>query len=164
MRPAARSDVVALNAIYNWYVAHSPATFDLEHVSAEQRLRWLAEHEGGRHLALVAVDGGQVLGFASSSRYRLRPAYDPSLETSVYVEHTHHSRGIGTRLYAALFDELAGQDVHRAYAGIVLPNPGSVALHLRFGFRQVGHFSEQGRKFGRYWDVAWFERSMPGPA
>ena len=136
IRPAARSDVVALNTIYNWYVAHSPATFDLEHVSAEQRLRWLAEHEGGHHLALVAVDGGQVLAFASSTRYRLRPAYDPSLETSVYVEHTHHSRGIGTRLYAALFDELDGEDA----------------------------FSEQGRKFGRYWDVAWFERSMPGPA
>jgi phosphinothricin acetyltransferase len=50
--------------------------------------------------------------------------------------------------------------VHRAYAGIALPNPASVALHERFGFKKVAHFSEQGRKFGRYWDVAWFEKSL----
>ena len=69
-------------------------------------------------------------------------------------------RGIGTRLYTALFDALSAEDVHRIVAGIGQPNPASVALHERFGFRRVGLFSQVGRKFGQYWDVAWFERPL----
>ena len=72
-------------------------------------------------------------------------------------------RGLGVRLYAALFDRLADEDVHRAVAGITLPNPASIALHRRFGFRDVGVFSENGRKLGRYWDVAWLERDLRKP-
>jgi phosphinothricin acetyltransferase len=59
-----------------------------------------------------------------------------------------------------VFDALAHEDVHRALAGIGMPNDASVALHERFGFRRAAHFSEQGRKFGRYWDVDWYERPV----
>jgi len=52
--------------------------------------------------------------------------------------------------------------IHRIVAGISQPNPASVALHRRLGFREVGVFSNVGRKFGRYWDVAWFERPLRG--
>jgi phosphinothricin acetyltransferase len=55
---------------------------------------------------------------------------------------------------------LAGEDVHRAVAGITVPNQASFALHARFGYEPVGVFGEQGRKFGRYWDVAWFEKAL----
>ena len=161
IRAATPADARGMNDIYNRYVASSHATFDLEPMTIGARLEWLAEHGGGRHRAIVAVEDGALLGFASSGRYRIRPAYDPSVETSVYVDERHTGRGIGTLLYAALFDELRHEDVHRAYAGIALPNPASVALHERCGFREVGRFTEQGRKFGRYWDVAWFERPMP---
>jgi phosphinothricin acetyltransferase len=61
-----------------------------------------------------------------------------------------------------LFKFLEGEDVHRAYAGIALPNPASIGLHERFGFKRVAHFTEQGRKFGRYWDVAWYEKPIGG--
>ena len=67
---------------------------------------------------------------------------------------------MGTQLYKSLFAALLGEDIHRAYAGIALPNPASVALHERFGFKKVAHFTEQGRKFGRYWDVAWYEKAL----
>jgi len=63
-------------------------------------------------------------------------------------------------LYAALFDALASEDVHRIVAGVSLPNPASIRLHERFGFRPVGVFPGVGRKFDRYWDVAWFERPL----
>ena len=67
-------------------------------------------------------------------------------------------RGIGSLLYGALFDALATEDVHRIVAGVSLPNPASIALHKRCGFQEVGVFTHVGRKFGKYWDVAWFER------
>ena len=59
-----------------------------------------------------------------------------------------------------IVEAIAGEDVHRIVAGVGQPNPASVALHQRFGFRQVGVFSSVGRKFGTYWDVAWFERPL----
>ena len=67
---------------------------------------------------------------------------------------------VGGILYGALFEALAGEDIRRIVAGYVLPNPASEALHARFGFKLVGVFRENGRKLGRYWDVAWVERPL----
>jgi phosphinothricin acetyltransferase len=93
--------------------------------------------------------------------FRERAAYSRSVETSVYLDPSMLGHGLGTALYAALLDELAHEDVHRAYAGIALPNDASEALHRRLGFREVGTYTEVGRKFGRWWDVRWYERPLP---
>ena len=69
-------------------------------------------------------------------------------------------QGLGTRLYAQLFELLRGEDIHRFVAGYVLPNAASEQLHRHFGFKVVGVFSENGRKFGKYWDVCWAERAI----
>lgn len=153
-------DLAAINEIYNHYVRTSHVTFDVEDRSLAWRRRWFDEHSRERHLVVVAQRDGRVVGFASSGTHRPRSAYDTSVETSVYVAADHTGSGIGGSLYGALFERLEGCDVHRALAGITMPNPASVALHRAFGFRLVGRFTEQGRKFGRYWDVAWFERPM----
>jgi phosphinothricin acetyltransferase len=84
------------------------------------------------------------------------------VESSVYCRPDVVGRGIGTALYSALFESIAGEDIHRIVAGISQPNPASVALHRRLGFREVGVFSNVGRKLGRYWDVVWFERPLHG--
>jgi phosphinothricin acetyltransferase len=161
IRPAILDDLGGVNAIYNHYVGATHVTFDTEPWSMEQRARWFAHYGAqGRHRVLVAVDPAGVVGYASSSPYRPKPAYDISVETSVYLHPRGTGRGLGTRLYEGLFAALDGEDVHRAFAGIALPNPASVALHERVGFTSAGLFSEQGRKLGRYWDVAWYERRM----
>lgn len=163
VRPATAGDLSTVNDIYNQYVVEAHYTFDLEPMSEEARREWFAHYgETGRHRVLVAVFDGAVIGYASSSRFRTKPAYDTSVETSVYLAPDSVGRGAGSRLYARLFKALEGEDVHRAYAGIALPNPASIGLHERFGFKRVGHFTEQGRKFGRYWDVAWYEKPL-GP-
>jgi phosphinothricin acetyltransferase len=79
----------------------------------------------------------------------------------VYCAAEATGRGVGSSLYTALFAALADEDVHRAYAGVALPNDASIALHERHGFRVIGTYAEVGRKFGRYWDVRWFERPLP---
>jgi phosphinothricin acetyltransferase len=161
VRPATAGDLSAVNDIYNQYVVEAHYTFDVEPMSAEARHEWFTHYgETGRHRILVAVSDGLVIGYASSSRFRPKAAYDTSVETSVYLAPDAVGRGAGTRLYEKLFKALEGEDVHRAYAGIALPNPASVGLHERFGFKRAGHFTEQGRKFGRYWDVAWYEKAL----
>jgi phosphinothricin acetyltransferase len=163
IRPATAADLEAINDIYNHFVAETHVTFDVEPVSMEDRREWFGHYaESGRHRLMVALDGRAVTGFASSSRFRPKPGYLTSVETSVYLAPDMVGRGIGSRLYEELFKAIEGEDVHRAYAGIALPNPASIALHEKFGFKRVAHFTEQGRKFGRYWDVAWFEKPLGG--
>jgi len=162
VRAANDGDLPQLTDLYNYYVQTSPATFDLAPVTLENRREWMSHYaDSGPHRLLVAESNGAVAGYATSGKVKERPGYLPSVETSVYVHPDRHGRGIGTRLYTALLAALATEDVHRAYAAIVLPNPASIALHERFGFKPVGLYHEIGRKFGRYWDVQWFEREMP---
>jgi len=155
------SDVPALTAIYNHYVETSPSTFDVEPVSLDARLEWFRHYaESGPYRLVVAEQDGRPVGYATSSRFREKQAYRSSVETSIYVHPDARGGGIGRRLYDALFAALAGEPVHRAYAGITLPNPASVALHLGVGFREVGTYDEVGYKLGRYWSVQWFEKRL----
>lgn len=161
VRPAAEDDLEAINDIYNHYVVETHITFDDEPMDMETRREWFSHYEAtGRHRVLVAVQGETVIGYASASRFRPKPGYLTSVETSIYLAPDATGQGAGGKLYAELFKAIAGEDLHRAYAGIALPNPASVALHQKFGFKRVALFSEQGRKFGRYWDVAWFEKPL----
>ena len=162
VRPAVLDDLPALTAIYNHYIVNTTITFDLQPFAPEGRRAWFDEHAAvGRHRLLVAADAdGTVAGYATTSRWRPKAAYDTTVESSVYCRPDARGRGVGTQLYAALFEALAVEDIHRVVAGIGQPNPASVALHQRFGFKPVGVFSSVGRKFGQYWDVAWFERAM----
>jgi phosphinothricin acetyltransferase len=163
VRPATEQDLVQVNDLYNRYVLETHFTFDVEPMTLEARHEWFTHHSTtGRHRVLVGLSDGSVIGYASSSRFRPKPAYETSIETSVYVAPDAVGRGVGSRLYEELFKSLHGEDVHRAYAGIALPNQASIALHERFGFKRVAHFSEQGRKFDRYWDVGWYEKALGG--
>ncbi len=161
VRHARDSDLLALTEIYNHYVVRSPATFDLEPFTPEARREWLEHYRpAGRHQLLVAEDEHGLLGYATSSPFRPKPAYSTTVETTVYLHPEATGRGVGTLLYEELFARLGNEDVWRAVAGIVPPNEPSVRLHARLGFREVGRFTEVGRKFGRYWDVVWYEKPL----
>ncbi|GGM04085.1 phosphinothricin N-acetyltransferase [Streptomyces fumigatiscleroticus] len=163
VRPGVEDDLEALTDLYNHYVRETAITFDTAVFSPEERRPWLLSHpEDGPHRLMVAEDTGsqRILGYVTSSPFRPKPAYGTSVETTVYVAPDAGRRGIGTLLYKALFAALADEDLHRAYAGIAQPNEASVRLHERFGFRHLGTYREAGRKFGRYWDVAWYEKEL----
>lgn len=161
IRPARLDDLGPITEIYNHYVVSTAITFDIDPVLAEDRHAWFLEHTtGAGHRLLVAEDGGRIVGYAGTGTFRGKRAYDTTVETTIYIASGCEQRGLGTRLYAALFEALAGEPVHRAVAGITLPNPASLALHARFGFREVGVFRENGRKLDHYWDVMWLERAL----
>ncbi|MHC0433316.1 GNAT family N-acetyltransferase [Streptomyces sp. O3] len=165
VRPGSEGDLAPLTDIYNHYVRETAITFDTDPFAPHERLPWLRSHpEDGPHRLLVAQDvpSSRVLGYATSSAFRPKPAYATSVEASVYLAPDVGGRGIGSLLYKALFEVLAGEDLHRVYAGVALPNEASVRLHERFGFSHVGTYREVGRKFGRYWDVAWYEKPLDG--
>lgn len=163
IRPSTAADLPALTEIYNHYVKSSVVTFDLDPYGVAERRSWFEQFGAdGRYCLVVAESRGAVLGYASSVRFRHKRAYETSVETTVYCAPGEIGRGIGSRLYSALFEALAAEDLHRAYAGIALPNPASLALHAGFGFELIGTFREVGRKFGRYWDVTWLGKNLGG--
>ena len=161
IRPATKADLPRLTEIYNHYVIHTPVTFDIEPYTIERRAAWFEQFGSiGRHRLLVAEGGSGIVGYAATTRFRPKAAYDSTVETSIYCAAGEIHRGTGSALYTALFEALAGEDIHRIVAGYTMPNPASAALHARFGFKPVGIFHQNGRKFGRYWDVAWMERPL----
>ncbi|MFC9285393.1 GNAT family N-acetyltransferase [Streptomyces sp. NPDC057052] len=163
VRPGEERDLEALTDLYNHYVRETPITFDTAIFTPEERRPWLLSHpEDGPYRLMVAADrhSREILGYATSSPFRAKPAYATSVEVTVYLRPDAGGRGVGTLLYEALFEALSGENLHRAYAGVAQPNEASVRLHERFGFRHVGTYREVGRKFGRYWDVAWYEKPL----
>ena len=161
IRSAHEADLPALLEIYNYYVANTHITFDLEPRTLAERAVWFSQFAAtGRYQCFVAEQDGRVIGWASSSRFKERAAYDTSVETTVYLAQCATRRGIGSRLYAALFAALSREDVHRAYGGIAAPNPASIRLHEKTGFERVAGYREVGRKFGRFWDVEVYERAV----
>jgi phosphinothricin acetyltransferase len=161
IRPGRAEDLPDLTELYNHYIRETPITFDLVPYAVEERRDWLERFsETGRHRLWVSERAGRVTGYATSRTFRPKAAYDSTVETTVYLAPEAQGEGLGRRLYQALFASLADEDVHRAVGGVTLPNPASVALHESFGFEPVGIYHEVGYKFGRYWDVQWFEKEM----
>ena len=159
IRHATDRDLPGLVDIYNHYVTHTSVTFDTKTFSAEEKRAWF---EGfctdGPYRLLVAAGGDYVAGYASSSRFKRRDAYKTSVETTIYLHPDYCGSGTGRALYGELIKLLKlDPRLHRAYAGIAMPNDASVALHERLGFRHSGTFRQVGFKFDQYWDVGWYE-------
>jgi phosphinothricin acetyltransferase len=157
-----RGDADAIREIYNAEVVATTVTFDLVARTAAEQLLWIEHHTGG-HPAIVAVDderGDEVLGFASLSPYRSRPAYAPTVEDSVYVHRDHRGRGIGRLLLGDLVELARDHGFHSVMARIVGEHEASIALHRACGFEAVGREREVGRKFGKWLDVVLMQRML----
>jgi L-amino acid N-acyltransferase len=152
-RNVSRRDADALRAIYNIEVLESTVTFDLRPRSLAEQLAWIDEHSGG-HPAIVAVDDAdEVVGFASLTPYRPRPAYSTTVEDSVYVRRDLRGKGVGRLLLGELVQLARDHGFHSVIARIVGDHEASIALHAACGFEQVGREVEVGRKFNRWLDV-----------
>lgn len=168
VRLASAGDAEATRAIYNHEVLGTTATFDLVPRTLEDQRSWLADHAGA-HPVVVAtagengedvVDGDDVVGFASLSPYRSRPAYATTVEDSVYVRADQRGRGVGRLLLQEIVGLAGAHGFHSVVARIADSNQASVGLHRACGFALVGVEREVGRKFGRWLDVAIVQRML----
>lgn len=157
IRSATFDDAAAICAVYNPYVANTTISFEEEAVAPGDMARRMADVVQAGLPWLVAEENGRLLGYAYATKWRARPAYRTSVESSVYLDGAAAGHGLGTLLYRALLEALRELDVHMVIGGIAQPNAASVALHEKLGFRKVAHFSEVGRKFGHWVDVGYWE-------
>lgn len=161
IRRAEEADAEAIRAIYNREVLHSMVTFDLVARTEEEQLEWMASHRGA-YPVVVAVLQDSVVGFASLSPYRPRPAYSTTAEDSVYVAEGQRGTGVGKALLSEIVTLAAAHGFHAVMARIVGHHDASIALHRSCGFELVGVEREVGRKFGRWLDVALMQRLLTG--
>lgn len=159
IRLANSLDSAAIAEIYRPAVVSAPTSFELEPPDAQEFQRRIEKTLAG-HPWLVCEHEDQVAGYAYASRHRERAAYQWCVDTSVYVDSKFHRRGIGQALYTSLFRILIAQGFYTAYAGITLPNPGSVGLHESVGFKPLCVYRNVGYKLGSWCDVGWWELSL----
>jgi phosphinothricin acetyltransferase len=164
VRPALPADAPAIAAIYSHYILSTTISFEEKPVDGAEIAQRIAAVLGAELPYLVAEDDGVVIGYAYATPWRARPAYRTSVETSVYLRAGMAGRGAGTLLYRVLLAQLRDSGYHMAIGGIAQPNAASVALHEKAGFRKVAHFSEVGRKFGRWVDVGYWELRLDDAA
>jgi L-amino acid N-acyltransferase YncA len=152
IRQAELTDAAAIAEIYNEAVLTTTATFDIEAKSVEERAQWLQSHDS-RHPILVAVIGGQLVGWASLTRWSERRAYDDTAETSFYVHSKHRGCGIGRKLKQAIIEEARRLGYHTLIALVAEGGDASIHLNESTGFVHVGTLKQVGHKFERRLDV-----------
>jgi phosphinothricin acetyltransferase len=159
IRDAREDDLPAIDAIYDHYVGTSTCTFQYQPAGLEARRAWFAEH-GPTHPVTVALAGGEVVAWASLSRYKQREGYRFTGEDSIYIRPDWCRRGLGALLLADLVARATELGYHSIVAGVSSDQPGSLALHKRFGFSEVARFREVGYKFDRWLDVIYLQLSL----
>ena len=160
LRAASAADAAAIAAIYAPYVSASAASFETEPPDAAEIARRMAGDDGKYPWLVACGENAALLGYAYATAFRTRPAYRFAVETTVYVASDAQKRGVGSALYAALLPLLEAQGFAQAIAAITLPNPASVVLHERCGFRRVGAYEEVGYKQGGWHSVGLWQRKL----
>ena len=161
VRPTEARDLDRVCAIVNHFIETTAFNFRIESQQVEE---WLHNWERLHRLYpwLVAIEGQRVIGFAYAAPWKARDAYRWTVESTVYVDHECHRRGVGDALYAELLARLERQGFRTSIGVIALPNPASVRLHERHGFVQVGLLADAGYKLKRWHDVGFWQRRLSG--
>lgn len=160
IRIATPQDAAAIVDIYAPIVRETAISFELDPPTVAQ-MQQRIEDTLLQWPWLVCERQGEVLGYVYATRHRARAAYQWSVDVSVYIRAGQRRTGVGRALYTSLFELLAIQQFHNCYAGITLPNPGSVGLHEALGFQPVGVYRHVGYKLAAWHDVGWWQLTLP---
>lgn len=159
VRKLVETDLSQVNDIFNWHSENGISTFS-DATSLDERKEWFQRFDSPEHIALVAEDKNQVLGVACSFAYRDGGVFKNTVETSIYLHHKWMGKGLGGKMYSKLLEDLERTGVHRIVVGIALPNEGSISIHKKFGFEEIGKFDEYAYYKGRYRSSIWMQKLM----
>ena len=152
-------------AIFNEAIANSTALYDYKPRTPESMVGWFEAKAKGRYPVIgIEDDAGTLAGFGSYGAFRAWPAYKYSVEHSIYVDSRFRGHGHGRVLLEALVSAAVRQDYHVMVGGIDAANAVSIRLHERMGFTHCGTIAQAGFKFGRWLDLAFYQRILATPA
>lgn len=157
IRDVTLADAARIAEIYNYYIEETIVTFEYDRVNENDIRQRIEKVRKKGFPYFVYEKEGVVIGYAYLNNWRERVAYDITLETSVYLDHTLIGSGIGSILYQELIDRARKIDIHSLIGVVSLPNEQSQKLHRKFNFDLIGNFRESGVKFGKLIDVEFWQ-------
>jgi len=161
IRPATASDVAAIARIYAEAVSNGTATFEIKAPDEAEMACRLHTLVAGNYPYLVAERSAVVAGYAYAGPYHLRPAYNWTIEDSIYLDPEFRGQGIGRLLMRQLLADAEAGGFRQMVALIGdAGNTASIALHASAGFRPVGTLQSVGFKHGRWLDVVVMQRPL----
>lgn len=166
IRPATIDDAEELLNIYAPYVKNTAITFEYK-VPSLTEFKHRIECTLQRYPYIVITDGDKIDGYAYTSAFSNRDAYDWAVETTIYLNQNKRKSGLGKRLYEALEKISQAQNIINLNACIGVPEEddeyltgNSASFHKHLGYRLVGRFHKCGYKFNRWYDMVWMEKCI----
>ena len=160
VRDAREEDLAGVLAIYNDVIATTTAIYRDDPATLEDRREWWQARTALGYPVLVAIEEGEVVGFASFGDFRASPGYRYTVEHSVHVRAGRRGSGLGQALMQPLIARARALGKHVMMAGVDADNAGSIRFHERLGFERVGRLREVGFKFGRRLDLVFLQRLL----
>ena len=160
VQPAGEAHLSGILAIYNHAVEHTTAIWNDVLVDLENRRAWWRGRTEAGFPVLVAVEGEDVLAYASYGPFRAFDGYRRTVEHSVYVAEGARRRGVASALLAALEAEARRAGMHVILGGIAADNEASLRLHERLGFVETGRMPQVGQKFGKWLDLVFMQKVL----
>ena len=157
IRKVTFDDIQQICDIYNHYIQNTIITFEESPVPYKEMKKRIVEITSSLPF-FVYTENEEIIGYTYASKWKgRRCAYRFSVEATIYLKAGKLGKGIGTKLYTALLNDLRKRNIHAVIGGIALPNQESQHLHEKFGFKKVAHFTEVGYKFNQWIDVGYWE-------
>lgn len=136
-RDATHQDLPRIVEIYNSTIASRMVTADTASVSVASRQKWFDEHNPSkRPLWMIEDVNNQVIGWVSFQSFYGRPAYDATVEISIYLDEQQRGRGLGKQILQHCIDKAPGLGVHTLLGFIFAHNLPSIALFEKMGFKE----------------------------
>ena len=166
VRAVRPTDAEALAALYRYYVEETAISFEYAAPDAAEFRRRIEKTTAG-YPYFVAVQNGEIVGYAYAGPFIPRAAYDCSAELSIYVKRGETGKGIGKLLYHTMERALKKQGITHLYACIAYPEGedpyvtmNSVDYHYHMGYSMAGYFKDCAVKFGRKYSMVWMEKTL----
>lgn len=163
IRRATREDIPTILEIFNDNILHSTAIYMYKEQTLEDRLQWFEQKQASGQPLFVFDIEGEVAGYATYGSFRAYPAYQFTVEHSVYVHKDHYKKGIASKLMNAIIEEARAQGVKTMVGCIDKENIASIKIHEKFSFLYSGTIRNAGYKFGKWLDLVFYQLDLDGP-
>ena len=160
IRCAKKEDLNAILAIYNDAIINTTAVYTYEPQTIDERIAWFETKQRNHEPIFVFEENGSVLGFATFGSFRPWPAYQYTIEHSIYVDASARGKGIASQLLQHLIVEAKAKGYRTLVAGIDASNEASIKLHQKFNFKHAGTLTNVGYKFDYWLDLAFYELDL----
>ncbi|MBI4781225.1 MAG: N-acetyltransferase [Oscillatoriophycideae cyanobacterium NC_groundwater_1537_Pr4_S-0.65um_50_18] len=159
IRQVKDDDIARITEIYNWYILNTTVTFETETINLLEMKKRVQE-KVANHDWLVGELNQEIIGYAYYGSFRSRPAYNHTVESTVYLAQESIGQGFGKSLYGELIKSAEENGFRELIGVIALPNPKSTILHQKLGFEEIGVLKKVGYKFDGYIDVGIWQKSI----